>query len=1007
MLAAFVVNTSIDDASGTVDGFVSFREAIIAAETNAPFGDAMAGDVDGDTITFSPLLLAHTIQLTNGECSITDDLFIDGGTLGITLDAQNQSRIFQMDSGQTVKLANLNLIHGSSNANGGALVNLGSGDLVIEHVSFQSNDATGDGGAIYSAGGQLFISSSNFSNNVASGANGSGGALVSTQGNVNISDSTFHSNTASHAGGAIEIVDGTVELIDVDLTANMAGLSGTAPGYGGALHVAGSNGTLVTIRGGVIDGNTAASEGGGLWNQSGSTLIVRDATTISNNVALGAAPDEGGGGIFNHGGTTRVLNSTILDNSASGSAASGGGVFSSAGVLNIRNARIQGNEASRAGGGVEVVSGYAALWTVTLGGAIAEQANVAGPAGAAAPGDGGGLHITAAAAVLIDGGLFEGNVAAHEGGGLWNSANANVLVRNGTIFRSNVASGDAADDGGGAIFNDGGWLSIVDSTVVNNQADGAAGSGGGLLSSKGNVYIAASTFSDNRAERAGGGIEVFAGQLTIHSSTLDMNVAGFSSSTPSDGGGVHIGGLARTDVFDSIITGNVAMQNGGGFWNQTGGSLVIRSSVISSNEARGDAADNGGGGIFNDGGIVRIIGSTLRENLALGVNGSGGAILSTDGVLSIRDGSSILSNQAVRAGGGIEMINGYTRIDNSALGSMTEGNRVGAPNGNPGDGGGLHVSGNLITNYVVLVGATVEGNFATNAGGGLWNQTNARVVVRNGSSIRANVAAGDGASNGGGGIFNNRGIIRVIGSTISANQAIGIDAAGGGILSLGGIVNVRDASSFTGNAATSQGGGAALLGGFSLMSGSTVGGAGSGAANTANFGAGVFVSGGPGTVFVMDTSIVEGNQAHVSGGGLWSGDSAFVLLRNGTMVRSNSASGLLSLDGGGGIFVADSSQVVLTLATILNNSADGTLGNGGGIFVQSGGAAYLTSSFVTSNSATINGGGVFNEGVFTSDLGSLISFNVATLGGGIFTAAGATTNVVISTVISNIPDNLA
>ena len=84
MLAAFVVNTLLDNPSGLssdTDGFISLREAITAANTNLPFGDAPAGDAGLDTIGFASSLFASgpaTITLGGTELTITDDLTING-----------------------------------------------------------------------------------------------------------------------------------------------------------------------------------------------------------------------------------------------------------------------------------------------------------------------------------------------------------------------------------------------------------------------------------------------------------------------------------------------------------------------------------------------------------------------------------------------------------------------------------------------------------------------------------------------------------------------------------------------------------------------------------------------------------------------------------------------------------------------------------------------------------------------------------------------------------------
>ena len=76
LLATFVVNSAVDDGTGAVDGLISLREAIIAANTNEAFGDAQAGDADGDRIVFSTEIAGLSQTLLNGELEITDDLVI-------------------------------------------------------------------------------------------------------------------------------------------------------------------------------------------------------------------------------------------------------------------------------------------------------------------------------------------------------------------------------------------------------------------------------------------------------------------------------------------------------------------------------------------------------------------------------------------------------------------------------------------------------------------------------------------------------------------------------------------------------------------------------------------------------------------------------------------------------------------------------------------------------------------------------------------------------------------
>src|SRR5262249_50716102 len=77
---AVITVTSTDD-SIALDGFVTLREALTAANVNAPVGDAPAGDSGLDTIK-SAIAGApgtvHTIQLMSALPFISDPIFIDG-----------------------------------------------------------------------------------------------------------------------------------------------------------------------------------------------------------------------------------------------------------------------------------------------------------------------------------------------------------------------------------------------------------------------------------------------------------------------------------------------------------------------------------------------------------------------------------------------------------------------------------------------------------------------------------------------------------------------------------------------------------------------------------------------------------------------------------------------------------------------------------------------------------------------------------------------------------------
>ena len=390
------------------------------------------------------------------------------------------------------------------------------------------------------------------------------------------------------------------------------------------------------------------------------------------------------------------------------------------------------------------------------------------------------------------------NTAGNEGGGLWNGSGL-MIVDNVTID-GNVASGVGPANGGGGVHNNGGTLELINgTTITNNIAEGSSGSGGGILNVLGGTVSATDvTITGNSAERAGGGIEddssINPGTINLTNVTLDNNTVAMS---PGNGGGLHITGPGNATIIGGTVNNNIAGNEGGGLWNGSG-LMVVDNVVIDNNVATGDGAANGGGGIFNNGGDLQILNNTtITYNQATGTAASGGGLLSVDGEINIT-ASLFESNSANRAGGAIEVIDGILTLENVDLIGNDVNGGAGTPA--PGNGGGIHISGETVT---TITGGQIVNNAAGREGGGLWNQTGSLMTVVQ-VTIDGNSANGADPSDGGGGIFNNGGITEVISSTISNNQATASN--GGGIQNNTGTTTIMT-STLSGNTAAMHGGG--------------------------------------------------------------------------------------------------------------------------------------------------------------------------------------------------------
>ena len=213
-------------------------------------------------------------------------------------------------------------------------------------------------------------------------------------------------------------------------------------------------------------------------------------------------------------------------------------------------------------------------------------------------GDGGAIYSNNGDVRLHDS-TISGNAADDEGGGIHQYGNASqaadgAIVVEDSTFRANEATqggaitvrGDFFDKSavdidtslfegnqGGAIYSDGGNVSVTASTFAGNSAN----VGGAISAFESDLAISGSTLSDNSATVRGGGIWGDTAGITIVNSTMSGN------SALSSGGGIYTQGFALT-VLNSTITENEAALRGGGI-HAYSTNLTLERSLISGNAA--------------------------------------------------------------------------------------------------------------------------------------------------------------------------------------------------------------------------------------------------------------------------------------------------------------------------------------------------------------------------------------------------------------------------------------
>ncbi|MFN0053941.1 MAG: beta strand repeat-containing protein [Planctomycetales bacterium] len=354
LLSTITVTSLADNL--TVDGQVTLREALKAANTNASVDGSAAGQTPiQDVIVFQPGLTG-TIQLNPalGQLKISDTVKIVGLGAGSTvIDGQQGLALFfiggdnDADSGGNVSFEKLTLTGGKTSAvpsgfqSGGAIRSTSSGVLSVIDSVISGNSASDTGGAIYSRNGAVKITGSTISGNSTTGVNAAGGAIWLGSGALTISDSqvTGNSTVGKYAGGGgLYTFNGSITVTRSTISGNSA-----AKSAGGGIDSQNGN---ITISDSTISGNSAFQGGGGLHASSATTIVVN--STFTENSTGGA----GGGGIgsFNSG-HLKLMHTTVSGNTLTGNTASntyGGGLMSLYGTTSIVNSIIAGNTDSDA-----------------------------------------------------------------------------------------------------------------------------------------------------------------------------------------------------------------------------------------------------------------------------------------------------------------------------------------------------------------------------------------------------------------------------------------------------------------------------------------------------------------------------------------------------------------------------------------------------------------------------------------------------------------------------------
>ena len=289
-------------------------------------------------------------------------------------------------------------------------------------------------------------------------------------------------------------------------------------------------------------------------------------------------------------------------------------------------------------------------------------------------------------------GIITGGNTDDEGGGIKIEKNSTCIIEDGTVTgnRSEVHDGFLSDSNGdGGGIFVKGRLIMKGGSVVGNYAEDT---GGGIYcADSGTFEIENAVISGNTSKNDGGGLIVHLGSDAI---IKNSRVNGNRSET-EDGGGMRVeAGNKTLTVKDTEMSGNRAENNGGGMVIYAG-RVVMENGKISGN------ISEDGGGVYNDGGTIEFTGVEISANTS---SKKGGVGINNRNSATLTD-CNIIGNTGEADGGGI-----YTTNDMTIIGGSISANSV------KGDGGGIYVKEGKIG----ITGTAIGLNRAGKDGGAIF-----------------------------------------------------------------------------------------------------------------------------------------------------------------------------------------------------------------------------------------------------------------------------------------------
>lgn len=763
----FTGNVAKDGSGGSIRGSDNLTIAKSAFKDNTARLGGGAIYFFGDLTIAESVFKANTARYDGGAIMYSSELYSKKSYSG---ELNIKKSIFEANT---------------TRGEGGAINNVGKtynsrAKLTIEESSFSSNTAEG-GGAIYNSIGELIVNESSFTKNIAPdggaikhdggnsrifkcelSANKSKGNIISNRDYLQIRETDFKDNFSQYSilnegdEGNLDIVKG--EFIENSVRCAILYNNGKFCGIEKTIFETNiSNYSPCIINEGELSLNCPKikDERKSILNKN--YILLRKSSPRLENMIYGEGRVEKIGKIYTrkfdfgyldekiHDGDTRtiVLDEDITFQNYERDYYEGGI------ELDIDNLIIDGNGKTIDGGDksrIFLITGKNILLkniTFKNGHSHKSYNNPSNN-------HGGAIKLNRNTSLTLENCEFISNRSEENGGTIFNLEGELKIIE--STFAQNIAKD------GGVIFNEG-KLSLIGSSLLNNNADDDAGAVANLH--RGEMVMTDCNLSGNASGQHGGAI-VNIGNLIIKNTVLNAN---------KSGGGGAIENNGDLNIFNSTLNDNVS--NGAGAIDNMGGVLNISNSVLKRNSS------NSGGAVYMFKGEVNICESELIENT---VREHGGAIYVYHEHIRLNiEKSTFRQNTAEKLGGAICNFDAVLFINGSEF----------VNNISKENGGSIYNERGEFT----IIESSFEENTAKKFGGAIHH-------YGRDSSIRNSMFTANTADDDGGAVYNSNSNLVITKSEFNENRSYD---RGGAICILSGQVNIAD-SALNKNSARGKGG---------------------------------------------------------------------------------------------------------------------------------------------------------------------------------------------------------